>query len=260
MTDLITLTEAETASISANCGAAAAVVAAAHDLTVESAEQAERASGILRDLATVRKRAESARKELTQPYRQHERQINDQFREPSAMLDEADGVIRSKVLAYQREQERVRAERQRELDRIAAEQRAADEAERARLAAEARAQREAWEAAQAKAKASDDEAAAEAARQAAEAMAQLERAREIAPLPVHAVQTAAPVKPSEGVAVKRWWRFEIKYPESVPRAYLVVDAEAIRRVMREDVRAGRDPQPIPGVRFYRDERLAVRGR
>ncbi len=267
MSDLITLTESESTKIEQARGSAAAVVAAAHDLTVENAEQAERAGGILRDLQTVRKRAETERKDLTRPYRAHEQQINDQFREPSAMLDKADGIIRGKVLAWQREQERLRAERQRELDRIAAEQRARDEAERARLAAEAREQREAWEreaatrAAHAAGHATDETlAAASAAEQAAAAMAELERAREIAPLPVHAVQRAAPVKPSEGVAVKRPWTFEITDPSEVPREHMTVSEQSIRQAMREDVRAGREPQSIPGVRFYQDERLAVRGR
>ncbi len=257
MTDLITLTESESTKIEQARGSAAAVVAAAHDLTVENAEQAERAGGILRDLQTVRKRAETERKDLTRPYRAHEQQINDQFREPSAMLDKADAIIRGKVLEYQREQERIRAEQQRELDRIAAEQRARDEAERARLAGEAREQREAWEAAQA---AATDADKAEAAGQAADAMGQLERARELAPLPVRPVEIVVASKPSAGIAVKRPWTFEVIDPSEVPREHMTVNEQSIRQAMREDVRAGREPQPIPGVRFYQDERLAVRGR
>ncbi len=257
MTDLITLTDSESTKIEQARGSAAAVVAAAHDLNVENAEQAERAGSILRDLQTVRKRAETDRKALTEPYRAHTQAVNDQYREPSAMLDKADSIIRGKVLAYQREQERLRAEQQRELDRIAAEQRARDEAERARLAAEAREQREAWEATQAAASSAE---AAQAAQDAADAMGQLERARELAPLPVRPVETVAATKPSAGIAVKRPWTFHIDDPAMVPREHLAVDDQSIRRAMREDVRAGREPQPIPGVRFYQDERLAVRGR
>ncbi len=256
MTDIITLTESESTKIEQARGSAAAVVAAAHDLTVENADQAERAGGILRDLQTVRKRAESERKDLTAPYRAHERQINDQYREPSAMLDKADGIIRGKVLAYQREQERIRAEQQRELDRIAAEQRARDEAERARLAAEAREQREAWEAAEAKA---ENPETAQAARSVADAMANLERARELAPLPVRPVETVAAAKPSAGIAVQRPWTFEVTDPSEVPPEHLRVDEASIRRWMHAQVKRG-DVPDMSGVRFYQDERLAVRGR
>ncbi len=257
VSDIITLTDSESSKIEQARGSAAAVVAAAHDLNVENAEQAERAGGILRDLATVRKRAEATRKQLGEPYRQHVEAINAQYREPSAMLDKADAIIRGKVLEYQREQERIRAEQQRELDRIAAEQRARDEAERARLAAEAREQREAWEATQAKAESAE---AAQAARDAADAMGQLERAREIAPLPVRPVETVAATKPSAGIAVQRPWTFEVVNPDEIPRAFMVVDDKAIRQNMRDTVRADGEPYPIPGVRFYQDERLAVRGR
>ncbi len=267
MTDIITLTDSESTKIEQARGSAAAVVAAAHDLTVENAEQAERAGGILRDLATVRKRAETDRKALTEPYRAHTQAVNDQYREPSRMLDEADKVIRAKMLTYQGTQERIRAERQAELDRIAAEQRARDEAERTRLAAEAREQREAWEAeaaarnAHAAGHATDETlASAAAAEAAASAMAELERAREIAPLPVRPVETVAAPKPSAGIAVQRPWTFEVTDPSEVPREHLTVSEQSIRQAMREDVRAGREPSPIPGVRFYRDERLAVRGR
>lgn len=261
------LTDEESSRVAESRRSAAAVVAAARELSVSTADEAERASGILRDLATVRKRADSERKALTQPYRAHVEQINAQYREPTSMLDEADGMIRAKVQGFLAEQERMRAERQARIDAEAAEQRRRDEAEREAQAAAARAQHERWareqaerEAEAARTGAREDAERAAAAKAAADAMAELERAREIAPLPVRHVPTVEPVKPSAGIAVKRPWTFEVVDPQRVPREFLTVDERLIRRVMREEMRAHGEPLPIPGVRFYQQEGLSVRGR
>lgn len=268
MTDslAIVLTDEESSRVAESRRSAAAVVAAARELEVSTADEAERASGILRDLATVRKRADAERKALTAPHRAHVDMLNAQYREPTLMLDEADGMIRAKVQGFLAEQERVRAERQARIDAEAAEQRRRDEAEREAQAAAARAQRERWareqaereaEAARTGAQADTDRAAA--AKAAADAMADLERAREIAPLPVRHVPTVEPVKPSAGIAVKRPWTFEVVDPSEVPPEFLIVDESAVRAYMRQRVKAGEVPS-VSGIRFYQQEGLSVRGR
>ncbi len=260
------LTLPEHASIVQARSAAASVVAAAKALVVETPEQAERASEILRDLATVRNRAEAARKELTAPLLAKKGAIDDQFREPAAMLKSADGEVREKVRVFLAEQERIRAERQAAIDREAAEQRRRDEAEREERAAAARAQEERWRAEQAarerKAKRTGEQADAEraaAAKLAADALAEVAVAREIAPLPVRQVEQAAVVKPSEGIAVRRPWTFEVVDASEVPPEYLTVNEASIRRWMHARVKAGEVPD-MSGVRFYQDDKLQVRGR
>ncbi len=260
------LTERESEQIEHARLSAAAIVARAHDLAVEDAAQAERAGGILRDLASVRKRAETERLELTKPLRDKRAAIDANYKAPSAMLDEADKVIRGKLLAYQREQARLAKIEQDRLDAEAERQRLADEAAREAEAAEARAQQEAWatrqrELAEAAIAAGDAELAeaAKAAGQAADAMADLERARSIAPLPVRAVPVVATPERQEGIATKRRWTYEIVEPTEVPRGYLKLDEQAIRYEMHRQIKKGKAPE-LPGVRFYQEEGLSVRGR
>ncbi len=245
---------------------AAAVVARAHDLSVDDAEQAERAGGILRDLASVRKRADDERLELTKPLREKTAAINANYKAPSAMLDEADKVIRAKLLAYQREQARLRAEEQARLDAEAERQRLADEAAREADAAEARAQQEAWaaqqrELAEAAREAGDAKLAeaAAAAGQAADAMGDLQRARSIAPLPVHAPVVAPMPAKQAGIATRKVWGFKVIETSAVPPEFLIVDTAKLRKWMNDEVRAGRWPS-MPGVKFEQEEGLSVRGR
>lgn len=262
----LAITPYEVAVIRETRGSAAAVVTAARDLSVADAGQAQRAGEILRDLATVRKRANTTRLELAKPHRDHVALINDQYREPGAMLDEADGVIRAKLLAYQREQARLAKVEQDRLDIIAEEQRRADEAERDRAAAEARRQAEAWQAREAElaatAKATNDadiQRAADAAKAAGEALANLGQARAIEPLPVRPVQVVEAPAKTAGVATRKTWTFVVDFPSSVPRRFLMVDRAAINTFMRDEVRAGRTPE-LPGVRFEQSESLSVRSR
>jgi hypothetical protein len=262
----IVLTDTESSKLDNARGSAAAVVTAARDLIVETEQEAQRAGEILRDLQTVRKRAEKDRLAMTKPHREHVELINRNYREPSAMLEQADRMVREKVKAYLAEQERIRAERQAEIDTEAAEQRRRDEEERERQAAAAREQREHWEAEQvareAEARRSGTQTDAERARAAAAAayaMAELEEARRIAALPVRHAQTVEEAKPMTGVVVNQRWMFEVTDQAKVPESFKVVDETAVRKHMREDVKAGRLPS-LCGIRFFQEESLSVRGR
>jgi hypothetical protein len=261
------LTASENASITAARSSAASVVAAARDLSIENEEQATRAGEILRDLKTVSRRAEDERLALTKPYRDKAAAINDQYREPTAMLSEADKTIRAKVKAWHAEAERLRAIEQARLDAEAERQRKADEAERARLAAEAKAQADAWAAEEERRRADAEAnpspeaiAAADAAKAAQEAMAALEASRAITPLPVRQVETVAPVpKATQGVSTRRTWTFAIEDASMVPPQWWKIDEAAIREHMRATVKEGGTPE-IPGVRFYQEVGMSVRGR
>lgn len=263
------LTPVENAQIQTARSSAASVVAAARDLVVEDSERASRAGEILRDLATVKARAERERKAIQKPYLDKVETIRAQYREPTAMLDEADKTIRAKVEAWTVEQERLRAIEQARLDAEAEAQRKADEAERDRLAAEARKQKAAWAAEEARRRADAEAnpspeaiAAADAAQAAREAMAALEASRAITPLPVRQVEVVKPVaKPTQGVSTWKVWTFDTWDVDvgRLPDWARVVDEKAIRREMHRQVKAGKEPS-VPGVRFYQETGMQVRGR
>lgn len=114
-----------------------AVVAQAQQVQVRNQAEAEAATEFLSTIAAARKRAEEARKFLVGPLNSHVKAINERVKAEVAPLEEADAIIREKVLAHRREADRLRQEEQARLDREAAER--ARQAEEARRAEEARA-------------------------------------------------------------------------------------------------------------------------
>jgi hypothetical protein len=138
------------------------VVAAAEAIQVRNAEESQAATEFLSRVAGEKRRSEAARTALVKPLNDHVRMINGQFKPKAEALATADGIVRKRVLAYEREQERIRAEEQARLD--------AEHRERERQAEEAR------RAAEAAAQAEREAAAREAAAREAEAR----QAREVA--------------------------------------------------------------------------------
>lgn len=144
-----------------------ATVAQARELTVATPEQARAAVEFLAHIADARRKNENARVFLVKPMNDHVKQINDRFKANAVPLDEADGLVRGKLLAFSQEEQR----------RLAAEQARIDMERRAREeAAEAERRRQAEEAAAAERQARE----VEEARQAQLRQAENERAREIA--------------------------------------------------------------------------------
>lgn len=263
----VELTTSESEKIALARTSAGDVVARVHAIQITDSATAGEVADFLRDLATVAKRADDERLALTKPHRDHAAKINDAYREPARMLDEAIREVKAKLLAWRQEQDRIRLEEQARLDAIAAEQRAADERAREKAAAEARAEAERWAAEQrareqaaAESPSAEATAAADAARAAQEAFERLERARALEPLPVRDVAIVKPPEPQEGVAARKDWTFRVVEPTRVPWLYLVVDEAAIRREMRAVLKATGKPPEIPGVEFEQVERLTARAR
>lgn len=127
------------------------------------------------ELLAIKRRSnmlEEQRTAITGPMNTALRAVNDLFRGPSDLLGRAEVALKSKMLTYQQEQERIAAEARRKAEEAAA-------AERARLAAEA-AERQ---------RAADEQArAAEAARAAGDA-----QAAELATAAAHRAQAEAQV-------------------------------------------------------------------
>lgn len=170
--------EQETAAVGGVAQAVSVVLRIATDLQVRNDAEAQQAAELLQRIAAERKAAEAARVELVKPLNDHVKHINSRFREATGPAEEADKIVRGKLLAWREEQERLRREEQARLERERqAEQRRLDE-ERAAAEAKARAEREAA----AREAARKEAEAREAERKRAEEMARQadERARQIA--------------------------------------------------------------------------------
>jgi hypothetical protein len=121
-------------------------VAAARMLEVGSPEQALAAVEFLAKIADAKKRNETARKFLVGPMNDHIKAINARFKRNAEPFDEADQLVRGRLLAYKQQEDARLAEEQAALDARRREQEAAAEAERRRQAQEAaRVEREAQE-------------------------------------------------------------------------------------------------------------------
>jgi colicin import membrane protein len=144
-------------------------VEAARAIEVRTPEQAQGAVEFLAKIADARKRSEAARKFLVEPMNRHVKAINDRFKQNAVPLDEADQLVRAKLLDFRKDEERRVAEEQARVDAERRKQEAEAEVERRRQAEEAeRVERE--------------RQAAERARQAQLREAANERAREISML------------------------------------------------------------------------------
>jgi hypothetical protein len=250
-----------------------AVVAHARELEVTTEAQAQQATGVLLDIKVARYRSERARRFLVDPLNAHVKAINARMKSAVVPLDEADGLVRGKLLAFRQLQER---EREREQARLDAERKAAEEqaaAERRRAWEEAqRAEREAEEAAlprEVLSELSDEqlvefangggkreqaawlELEARRKRREAEEATQRSLAAQAAPAPT--VAAPAPLAADSGSAsVRREWKATVIDPSELPREYTIPDVKGINAAVRAGVR------DIPGCKIELVEGLAVR--
>ena len=225
-------------------------------LPIKTPAQFTDAGNWLKTIKGLLGKIETARTRITQPMNQALRAVNEQAREQSAPLLDAETKLKRSIGAYTAEQERIRREEQRKADEVARK-------ERERLAAEARA---AEAAARAKAeeqrKASEAAAAAgrkaEAAKLAAKAAETQARAEsKVTALEVQAAAVVAPViqrAPPKvaGIVTKDVWKFEVTDHSLVPREYMSVDETKIRKV----VGALKGDTSIAGVRVYAEKQIA----
>lgn len=131
------LAPTEQATVGAVAQEATSVLNQARAMRVQIPAEAQAATEFLAHVATAKSRGEKARKFLVKPLNDHVKAINDEFKRTAAPLEEADQLVRDKLLAFTRDEEqRVAAEQARlDSERRAEEQRA--EAERRRQAEEA---------------------------------------------------------------------------------------------------------------------------
>lgn len=214
------------------------------------------------ELKTIKARAnklEEQRTGLTGPLNKVIKGINDLFRGPAGMLEQAEAVLKRKMLAYSAEQERIAAEERRRAEEAARVERMrleAEAAERQRVADEAAA-------AAAAAAAKGDQVAAEtAAAEAQRAAAEAQTVAATAQMVVAAPVALAPVK-AAGISTSTTVDFEVqdlhalvKHVAAHPELIALLRADDVR--IRGYVRGLGLACQLPGVRVFPKQTLSAR--
>lgn len=188
---------------------------------IKTPAQFKSAGEWLKTVKGLLKKIEDARTRITKPINESLREVNNQARQQSQPLLDAELAIKRSMGAYTSELERLRRE----------EQRRADEA--------ARREQEKLQAQAAKAVASGKMEKAE----------HLEHRAASVVAPV--IQREAPKV--SGITTREFWKFEVTDPSVVPREYMSVDETKIRKV----VQALKGDARIAGVRVYPDTQIAA---
>lgn len=202
-------------------------------LRIFTAADLSYATDLLKSLTERGKQAEEERKRLVKPFNDGVAQINARFKSITLPLQDAVGMLKDKMLTFQRaaerkaEEERQRRQREQdEIDRKERERKAAEEAQNLKEATDGEEQ---------------DRAAPPA------------RIEEPPPPAV-----ASSFKPSTygqtGAisTVKKVWKHELADISQVPAQYLLLDTVKVNQAVRAGIRE------IPGVRIFQTEELAVK--
>lgn len=222
MTNLVELTIPQPAETGGD--GARSLVEAARVMTVANADQYQGAADTLRGVKSRWAAIEAQRKELARPLDDAKKRLQAFFAVPLGFLEEAEALIKRKMVTFQKE----------ENERVREAQRKAD--------AEARRERERLE---------ERARKAEAAGKAEKAAELAERAQAV----VAEVVTPAPTR-AAGVATQQRWEFEVTDAKALPSEFTLPDEQKIRRV----VQAMKADTNIPGVRVFSSTTLAARGR
>lgn len=143
----VALVPAEQEKVEEVASRVSSVVETAQAIEVQTPEQAAHAADFLKEIASAKRQSETSRKIIVDPLNAHVKTINGLFKPKVEALDEADKLVRGKVIAFQQEQRKAQEAEQARLDAIRREEEEKVEAERRRLAqGAADAEREAAEA------------------------------------------------------------------------------------------------------------------
>lgn len=295
MTNLVEVTIPTPSSVATT--RAQQALSAARALTITTLDQYDSAASALKGIKASWTDVEKDRKVLLQPVDEARARLQAFFKPPLEFLEQAEVIVKAKMVGYTQEQERKRQEEQRRQEELARQERArlqaiADEA-RAKAAAEQRrlqeiadaaAQAAAAEQARLKKIADDAKAAgdAEAARKAQEEAAakrlkdeaeQRERERQAAAVAATAAakadkfeeraattvaQVVAPAMgKTAGVSMRDNWTFEIKDPKKINPEFMMPDEIKIGRLVKS-LQADAAALLGDGVRVYSERVLASR--
>lgn len=214
------------------------------EIKINTQEQYDNAVNICKQIKASSNSLESDRKELVKPFNDKVKSINDEYRNVTLKLDNAERVLKNGMAAFYREQERIRIEEQRKLEAEAeAKRRLAEE----RAAAELR-----------KAEAYRDQGREEMA---AKAEARAETAAAISTtIMAPIVDNAAKVS---GVSYSVTYKAVIENSKSAVVAcvnnailenYVTIDIKGLERLCK----AQKGRLQIDGIRFVEDRQVSVR--
>jgi len=204
--------------------------------SIVSAESYQFASEDLRKIKSKAKEIDALRKSLTAPLDESKKKIMAMFKPPFVLLGMAETQVKSAMIGWQQEQERIRIAEQRRLAEIQHK-----EAERLRAAEAEEAKRIAT--------LESGEEKAKAAERAAN-LAELAESVESAPLPV----VAPVIAEAQGISTRKVWRFEVIDISKLSREYMIADEKMIGAM----VRATKGQKPITGIRIYSEDVIAAR--
>jgi chemotaxis protein histidine kinase CheA len=227
---------------------------------VDSAEAFALAAEELQAIKARSNRLEEQRTAITKPLNQVLKAVNDLFRGPAALLERGELILKTKMLGYQQEQQRIAAEAQRLADERAAAQRRQLEEEAAARQREAQAQA----AAAAAAKAAGDEQAARLAQAAAQrAQAEAQATATTAQLVVAAPIAAIAAPKAKGISTSTKVDFEVvnlhelvKHVAAHPELISLLVADSVR--LRAYVKGLGTACQLPGVRVFEASVMAAR--
>ena len=193
-------------------------------ITVTDAPTAGKVTELLAIVSETAKRIEERRVALVKPLNDEVKAVNDLVRPLTAAFDRLKATGKDKQLAWHRAEEARVAKERAEAERIR------KEAERVAL-----------------------EAQAAAIAHSAQTGKPVEVPATVAAVVPVVAEASRGVKTDYGTSqLRKVWKFEITDPALVPRQFLMVDEQAIRRAVAEGART------IEGVRIYQDVQLSVR--
>lgn len=221
-------------------------------MVIDSQETYDLAADELKAIKTKAKTLEDQRTAITGPINKALKAINDLFRGPTQYLEQAEKIIKTKMLTYSTEQERIAAEERRRAE-------AAVRAEQERLAREAAAKEAAAKAeADALIAAGNAEKAAEVQANAAIEAASLAATAQVMTAPVVEVSVAKVA----GISTRSVWKAEctdkaalIAFVAANPQFLNLLDVNT--SALNQMAKAMKDTMQIPGVRAYEDKTLAA---
>jgi len=226
---------------------------------IATAEDYGLAADELRAVKLKANAIEDQRTAITGPINKGLKAINDLFRGPATLLEQAERIIKSKMLAWDQEQQRLAAEARARAEAAAAAERKRLDEEAAAAQREAQAQAAAAEAAQA---AGDAQAAALATAAAQRAQAEAQTAA-ITSQMVTAPVVTAPVAKVAGISTAKKLDFEVvdigalvKHIAAHPELLALVRTDDVK--LRAYVKGLGMACQLPGVRVFEDRVLSAR--
>ncbi len=231
---------------------AQSALAMVESMVIDSPDTYELAADELKAIKSKAKAIEDQRTAITGPINKALKAVNDLFRAPSQYLEQAEKIIKGKMISYTTEQERIAAEARRKAE-------AALRAEQERIAREAAAAAAAAEAEAEKLLAAGDvEQAAEVQANAAIEAASAATLAEVMTAPV----VEAPVAKVSGVSMRGVWKAEVTdkaalvaYVAANPAFLNLLDVNT--SALNQMAKALKDQMQIAGVRAFEEKSIAA---